>query len=92
MEHFISNIKKFQELETPPKIPYIPGNRNPIKAFIIWEMKLFSPPQEKFLYFRKQKNRKKIINFSKESFSYISENFFIFQEAETLKNFLCFWK
>ena len=50
-------------------------------------MKLFSPPQEKFLYFRKQKNRKKIINFSKESFSYISENFFIFQEAETLKNF-----
>ena len=55
-------------------------------------MKLFSPPQEKFLYFRKQKNRKKIINFSKESFSYISENFFIFQEAETLKNFLCFRK
>ena len=59
MELLGSNIKKFQEMETPKKNPYISGIGNPKKASYFWEMELFSPPQ-KISYI-----------FSKESFCYI---------------------
>ena len=59
MEHFISNIKKFQELETPPKIPYIPGNRNPIKAFIIWENETFQSTPRKIFILQETKKPEK---------------------------------
>ena len=37
------NIKKFQEMEAPIKIPYISGNRNPKKAPYISENGTFQP-------------------------------------------------
>ena len=66
------------------------------KLLIFREIKLFSPPRENFLYFRKQKPDKFSYIFWKESFSYISgngnlgksllysrkQNFVIFQETE----------
>ena len=48
-------------METPKQIPYITGNGNPKKLLILQEMKLFSPPQENFFYFRKREPRKKFL-------------------------------
>ena len=51
-----SNIKKFQEMEAlKKKIRFISRNGIPKKLLIFWEMELFSPLQENFLYFKKQK-------------------------------------
>ena len=42
-----SNVKKFNETETPKKIPYVSGSGNPKKLLIFWEMELFSPSSKK---------------------------------------------
>ena len=41
MELLSSNIKNFQETETPKNIPYISGNGNPKKASYILEIGTF---------------------------------------------------
>ena len=53
MELLGSNIKKFQEMETPKKNPYISGIGNPKKASYFWEMEQSTP--KNFLYFLKRK-------------------------------------
>ena len=88
MELLGSNIKKFQETETPKKILYISGNGNPEKSFLSFGKWNFSVRPEKISYISGNKNPEKISYiFLKESFSYISGNetpkkFFMFQETE----------
>ena len=50
MELFGSNIKKFQETETPKKILFISVTGTLKKLLIFWEMEPFSPPQQNVLY------------------------------------------
>ena len=76
MELSGSNIKKFQERETPKKIPYISGNGNPKKpSYISGNGTFQSKPRENFLY----SNMKKFHIFSQK------QAFAIFQETETPK-------
>ena len=84
MELFSSNIKKFQEMETTKKTPYISGNGNPKKTSFISENGTFQS------YASGNIGPKKIpYVFSKERFFYISENgnpgkIVIFQETELI--------
>ena len=89
-------------METPKQIPYITGNGNPKKLLILQEMKLFSPPQENFFYFRKREPRKKFLySLKRKLFLYFwkreprnSEKLLIFQEvtckAQKTKKKVCF--
>ena len=55
MEVLGSNIKKFQETETPKKILIFQETETLKKLLIFREIELFSPPRQNFLHFRKQK-------------------------------------
>ena len=55
MELLGSNPKKFQETETPKKIPYISGNRNTKKTSYISGNGTFQPTLKKFLTFYQEK-------------------------------------
>ena len=82
-----SNIKKFQETETPKKIPYISGNGNHTKAFYLLGNTTFQTRLEKISYTSVNRNPKKISYiFLKESCSYAPEEtpkkFLMFQETE----------
>ena len=55
------------------KILIFQGTEALKKLLIFWEMEFFSPPREKFLYFRNGNPEKTFYIFSKESFSYILE-------------------
>ena len=75
MELLVSNIKKFQETETPKKNPYISGNGNPKKSFLYFGEWNFLVRPEKISYISGNKKPEKISYiFLKESFSYISGN------------------
>ena len=75
MELLSSNIKKkFRKWKPQEKFPVFQKTKGLKKLLICQEMKLFSPPRENLLYFRKQNPRKKFLYiFSKENFSYFPE-------------------
>ena len=88
MELSSSNIKKFQGMETPPKIPYISGKGNPKQSFLYFEKWNFSVHPRKNSYTSGNESPKKsCCILLKESCSNIlekgnPENFFVFQETE----------
>ena len=55
MELLGSNIKKFQEMETPKKFFIFQEMEILKKILIFQEMKLFSSPPKNLLYFKKRK-------------------------------------
>ena len=65
MELLSSNIKKNQEAKTPKAFLIFQETELLKKLLIFWEMEPFSPPREKFLYFRKQKPQKDSLYFRK---------------------------
>ena len=70
MELSSSNTKKFQEMITPQKIPYISGNGNPKKASYILGNGTFWSNLGKIFYRSENGNSKKISYiFSNESLS-----------------------
>ena len=75
MELLGSNIKKIQETETPKKIIYISGNRNPKKASYILGDGTFQSTPRKFLILQKTEPPKKFLIFSQKiTCSYVSGN------------------
>ena len=88
MELFSSNIKRFQETETPKKLSYISVNRSPRK---ISGNGTFQSTPRKFLILQETKTPKKFLTFSQKKDFLIfwkTENpkkLFIVQEVETLK-------
>ena len=70
-------LKKIQETEPPPQIFLTFQETESLKKLLMHqEMKLLSPPQEYFLYFRKQKPRKNFLCFLKRKL------FFYFQKQK----------
>ena len=75
MELLSSNIKNFQETETPKKKnSYISGNRNPKKAFYILGNGTFQSTPRKFILFLEIETLKKILMLPEMELSYILGN------------------
>ena len=66
MELFIFNIKRFQETETPKKIPYISGSGNPKKVSYISGNGTFQSTSRKFLIPQEAEAPKKFLLFSQK--------------------------
>ena len=85
VELFISNIKKFKEMDTPKRKFLTFQETETLKKLIFWERELFSLPQENILYFRKRKPTKNLYFLKRKLFLY-------FRKQKHPKDFLCFRK
>lgn len=72
---FHPRLKKIKKIY-PEKISYISGNENHKKVSYISETIPFSPPQEIFLYFKKQKPPKNPYTLGNGTFLYFEKNNF----------------
>ena len=79
-----SSIEKFQETETPKKIPYVSGNRKPKKASDISGNGTFQSTPKKFIILQETEVPKKFLIFSQK------KDFRLFWETETSKKSFIF--